>query len=92
MEIAIGTISVLLGMALSYLTFMRGRDKQVRSDATEQAKVSYKLDHIGRVVEDIRINDKDKDRQLVQLSETVVRVDESNKSAHKRIDKLEGKI
>lgn len=91
MEIAVGTISALLGMVVTYFTFMRGRDKEIKTDAKEQAKVSYKLDHIGSGVDDIRLELKDSDRQIGQLSEKVARIDEGVKSAHKRINKLEGK-
>lgn len=88
-EIAIGAISTLLGMAVTYFTFMRGRDKEIKTDAQEQAKVSYKLDHIGSGVDDIRLDLKDSDRQIGQINESLIRVDESVKSAHKRIDKID---
>lgn len=91
MDVAIGAVSVLFGMLITYLTFMRGRDKQIKNDASEQAKVSYKLDHIGSGVEDIKLELKDSDRQIGQLNEKVVRIEEGVKSAHKRINKLEGK-
>ena len=87
----IGVISALFGMFITYLTFMRNRDKDVRSDTTEQTRVSVKLDHIGKGVEDIKLELKDSDRQIGKLSEKVARIDEGVKSAHKRINKLEGK-
>lgn len=77
-------------MAVTYFTFMRGRDKEIKTDAKEQAKVSYKLDHIGSGVDDIRLDLKDSDRQIGNLNQELVRVDEIAKSAHKRIDKMEG--
>lgn len=90
MEVAIGAISVLFGMLISYLTFMKGRDKEIKTDATEQAKVSVKLDHISSGVDDIKLDLKTNERQINQLNTELVKVNESVKSAHKRIDRIVG--
>lgn len=92
MEVAIGAVSVLFGMLISYLTFMRGRDKDVRSDATENAKVSTKLDHISQGVDTIRIDLKSNEKHINQVSERVARVEESSKQAHLRINDLEKEV
>lgn len=91
MDVAIGAVSVLFGMLITYLTFLRGRDKEIKTDAAEQAKVSIQLNHISNGVNDIKLDLKTNERQINQLSEQVARIDEGVKSAHKRINKLEGK-
>mgnify|MGYP001392144136 CR=1 FL=1 len=91
MELALlGAISTVFGMVITYFTFMRGRDKTIRHDAEESAKVSTKLDHISRGVDDIRIDLKSNEKQINNVAERVTRVEESAKQAHLRINKLEG--
>lgn len=90
MEFAIlGAVSTVFGMVISYFTFMRGRDKNIRSDATKDAKVSTKLDYISSGVDDMRIDLRANQKEMGRMNEQLIRVDESTKSAHKRIDKLE---
>lgn len=91
MEITVGLISAVFGIVIGYLTFHRNRDKDVKSDATESAVVRTKLDAIGQGVDSIRIDLKANEKQMVHLGERVTRVEESSKSAHRRIDFLEGK-
>lgn len=86
----IGVVSALFGMLISYVTFTRGRDKDIKLDAQEQAKVSVQLSHISKGVDDIKLDLKTNERQIKDLSERLIKIDESTKSAHKRIDKLEG--
>ncbi|WP_042472752.1 hypothetical protein [Bacillus ndiopicus] len=86
----VGVLSALIGMALTYLAFMRNRDKDVQRSAAESAVISTKLDSINVGVENIRIDMKVEQRERMELSERVTRVEESSKSAHLRINKLEG--
>lgn len=91
MEWLIGVIGTLAGFLISYFSFQRTRDKDLKSDAKEDGVIKTKLDSIGKGVDDIRIDLKANEKQLIRMGEQLVRVDESTKSAHKRIDKLEGK-
>jgi hypothetical protein len=89
--VIIGFISMLLGTFIGFLTFNRSRDKDVRNDASESAVIRTKLDAISQSVESIRIDLRANEQRWNMLSETVIRVDESAKSAHKRIDALMNK-
>lgn len=81
----------LLGAALAVLTFNRNRDKDVREDASKSAVLETKLDNISRGVDDIKIDLKANEKQMVIFGERMVKVEESVKSAHKRIDAIENK-
>lgn len=91
LEALLAAGSVVFGMFISYFTFIRNRDKDVRQDATENAKVSAKLDHISRGVDDIRIDLKSNEREINRVAERVTRVEESTKQAHLRINKIENR-
>lgn len=89
MQIEFTVIGALFGFLISYFSFMRSRDKEVKKEASEVAVTNTKLDHIGSGVDSIRIDMKANDKRLEKLSEQIIRVDESAKSAHKRIDKID---
>lgn len=90
MEITIGIICTVGGFIVAYLTFIRNRDKDTRTGATESAVVRTKLDAIGQGVDSIRIDLKANEKEMSRVSERVTRVEESTKSAHRRIDNIEG--
>lgn len=81
--IAIGTF--LIGL----FTFNRNRDKDVKNDASESAVIRTKLDNISQGVESIRIDIRANEKRVSDLTERVVKVEESAKQAHKRLDTIE---
>ncbi|MEZ7170768.1 hypothetical protein [Sporosarcina sp. OR05] len=89
MNIEIGVIGALFGFLISYFSFLRSRDKDVKKEATEKVVTNTKLDHIGAGVNSIQVKMEVKDERMTALTEKVIRIDESAKSAHKRIDKIE---
>ena len=86
MYIEFGILGAIVGLAISFLTFNRNRDKDLKDKATNDAVIGTKLDGIGSSVESIRIDTKVTGRRLEEMSERVIRVEESAKQAHKRLD------
>lgn len=89
MTIEIGVLIAIGGLLLSFLAYQLNRTKEVKTDTRQDAKIQAQLDYIGKGVDDIRIDLKANERQMVQLGERVTRIEESNRSLHKRIDKME---
>lgn len=87
----IGALGTAFGVIIGFLSFSRNRDKDVRSDAAESAEIKTKLNSISQGVDSIRIDFKASEKRVTDLTELVIRIDESTKQAHKRIDKLEPK-
>lgn len=87
----VGLICTVIGLIIGLFTFNRNRDKDVRSDASESAVIRTKLDNISSGIDSIRIDIKANERRVSELSERVIRIEESAKSAHKRIDFIENK-
>ena len=85
-----GVLVTFLGLPIAYLALRRERNNDMKNDTTESAVIKTKLDSIITGVDTIRIDLKANEKQLYELKSEFVRLDESNKSAHKRIDKLEG--
>lgn len=87
-----GGIGTLVGFIITIATFTRNRDKDVRDGAAAEAIINAKLDTINGGVESLRVDIKVEQQARVALSERVIRVEESSKQAHKRIDGLEEKF
>lgn len=89
MTIEIGVLIAVGGLLISYLTYQLNKQKETKTDTAKDAQIKAQLDYIGKGVDDIRIDLKANERQMVALGERVTRVEESSKQAHKRIDNLE---
>lgn len=87
--ISVALICTVFGVVISYLTFQRGKSNDIRAETREDAETKAKLDYISKGVDDIRLDNKARDRQIQDLSKDLIEVKQSVKSAHHRIDSLE---
>lgn len=92
----VGLCCTLIGAVLGILGFTRTKNRDTREDtreaqaeAAKQTLVETKLDYISKGVDDIRLDIKAQDRKIQDVVERVTRLEESTKSAHKRIDSIE---
>ena len=88
-NISIALACTLLGAVLSFLTFQRNKGRDIRADTKEGAETKAKLDYIATEVDEIRLDNKSRDREVANINTRLIRVEESTKSAHKRLDGLE---
>ena len=79
---SIFTCHQLFGYALN-------KSKSIKADGQQSAEVKTELGYIRKGVDDIRIDLKASEKQMVALGERVTRVEESTKQAHKRLDTIE---
>lgn len=87
--ISIAFLSTLFGLIVGIATFSRNRDKDIKKDAQEDAETRAKLDYISRGVDDIKLDNKQRDRDMLKMSDRITIVEQSVKSLHKRVDTLE---
>jgi hypothetical protein len=90
MEAMIGIACTLLGLLIGILSFGRNRDKDIRADATRTAIIETKLDNISTGVKSIQDDLKENSKEMDDFSKRLTIVEESTKSAHKRIDTATG--
>lgn len=88
--ISIALMCSILGAIIGIATFSRNRDKDIKSDTKEDATTKAKLDYIATAVDEIRLDNKARDREMTEFNSRIIRLEESCKSAHKRIDGIEG--
>ncbi|MEI4615379.1 hypothetical protein [Bacillus cereus] len=89
MNIELGVLIALLSLAISYFAYALNRSKSMKADGQQSAEVKAELGYIRKGVDDIRIDLKASEKQMVALGERVTRVEESTKQAHKRLDTME---
>lgn len=87
--ISIALVCTILGVSVSFLGFQRNRKIDTKHETRESTTVAVKLDYISKGVDDIRLDIKAQDKKIGDLVERVVKVEESTKSAHHRIDSFE---
>ena len=88
-NISITIICTLLGAVIGFATFNRNRDKDIKKDAQEDAETKAKLDYISRGVDDIKLDNKQRDREFLEMNKRLTVVEQSVKSLHKRVDNFE---
>ncbi|GGG34402.1 hypothetical protein GCM10007425_31370 [Lysinibacillus alkalisoli] len=91
MTIDVPVLVGVLGLVVAGLGYIINRDRDRKNDTKQDAQVSAQLQHISEGVNDIRIDLKASERQMMIYGERITRVEESNKQAHHRINKLEDK-
>lgn len=88
---ALGLVIAFQGFQLNKKKHQSDRQKEEKDDAKTDAEIRAQLGYISKGVDDIRIDLKANERQMVALGERVTRVEESSKQAHKRLDNIENK-
>ncbi|TXR73435.1 hypothetical protein DN400_17710 [Bacillus sp. AR8-1] len=89
MTIEIGVLIAIASALIGYFSYSLNRSKEIKSDGQRGAEMKAKLEYISKGVDDIRIDQKASERQMVSFGERITRVEESAKQAHKRLDNLE---
>lgn len=89
----------LCSVIFAAITISRNGKKDVIADAKEQATINVKLDNISNVVTDIKYDISATKKEIAEMSKRlqdaelqIAKVEESTKSAHKRIDSVEERI
>lgn len=87
--ISIALICTILGAILGYSNFQRNKSKDTKEEGKAQGITALKLDYISKGVDDIRLDIKAQDRKIEDINSRLIKVEESTKSAHHRIDGIE---
>lgn len=89
--ISIAMVCSIIGVFGTLWSINRNRTKDIQNNTKEDAIFSTKLDYISRGVDDIKLDNKARDRQIQDLAKDLIEVKQSVKSAHHRIDTIEMK-
>lgn len=87
----IGVLGTILGGILSYAAFSRNSKKDSESEGKEAGTILTEIGYIKANTEEIKSEQKEQRRTNIELLSRLSAVESSTKSAHHRIDRLEGK-
>lgn len=82
----VGVVFGLSGMLVAWLTWIRYRRQDVSQEAGADASVRLDIEYIKRGVDNIQIDQRAMRDDMGRMADRLARVEESAKSAHKRID------
>jgi hypothetical protein len=88
-NIIIGIASAFIGILAGAIAIKRTLKNDIKEESNAQTKFEMQLNYISRGVDDIKLDMKMQDNKINGVIERVAKVEESAKSAHKRIDDLE---
>lgn len=84
----ISVLSVAFSIFFGLKSSKRADSDAVENKARESATVNVKLDEIGKNVQDIKYDISATKKEVQQLSDRIIVVEQSVKSAHHRIDTI----
>jgi peptidoglycan hydrolase CwlO-like protein len=88
--ISIALICSLIGCVGTLLTISRNKSKDTKEETEGITKITQEIKYVSKGVDDIKYDMRDINRNISEVNEKVIRLEESCKSAHKRLDNLEG--
>lgn len=88
--ITIASLSAIIGVGATLITLYRDSKKsivkEVEQDAEHSVSVREEIKYISRGIEDIKYDTRSLSNTTTTMNERLIRVEESVKSAHNRID------
>ena len=95
MNFNMADIMSILGIAgtilFGYLAFFRASKSESEDEGKNAGQIASDMGYVKKGIEDINAKLERSDILHRELCERVGKVEESTKSAHKRIDRMEGK-
>lgn len=87
----ISGVSVAFGLYAGITNLKRNEKKDAQTEASEMTTVIVKLENIGNGITEIKNEMSSVKIDIKEDRERIIRVEESAKQAHKRIDSLENR-
>jgi hypothetical protein len=87
----IGAGGTLSAVAFGFLGYKKGLERDSYHSGNDRGSIASDIEYIKRRTDDVLLEQKDTNKSINALAERVTRVEESAKSAHKRIDQIEEK-
>ena len=88
----IGVLGTILGGVLSYAAFHRNSKKDSESEGKEAGTMLTEIGYIKGGIDRIERKQDAQDARYISMAERMSAVESSAKSAHHRIDRLEGHL
>ena len=87
-ETIISILIALVALLLTALSFRRTSNQDTSATATERATMTADIRYIRSSIDDIKLDNKAIQKDIGDLKTKVVEIEQSTKSAHKRLDDM----
>ena len=87
-ETIISLVVAVAALLFTAASFKRNKFQDNSANATERATMTADIRYIRSSVDDIKLENKAIQRDIIDMRERVVAVEQSTKSAHNRIDEI----
>lgn len=88
----LGIVATVCGILFAYISYQKSRTDDDKTDGKKDGMVLTELGYIKSGVDDIKRKQEKQDERHLEVVERLSNVESSTKSAHKRIDDLEGHL
>jgi septal ring factor EnvC (AmiA/AmiB activator) len=89
--VVIAALSLSLSTYVAIRNNRKADDKDIADKVARDTRIDLKLEEISNYVKEMRDDYSDTKRQFTEMNRQLVIVEQSVKSAHHRIDRMEGK-
>lgn len=86
--IVVSVISVSFAIYFGLKSNRRADNQDIANTASNNAIINMKLDTIGDNVKEIKVDVAETKKQYIDMDKRLVKVEESTKSAHHRLDAI----
>lgn len=84
--VLLGILGTLSGIALGWIGKAKQAKDEARNDGINDGALRVDMEYIKRGVDAVQVEQKVQGKRSDDLTERVIRVEESTKQAHKRLD------
>ena len=91
-NVTLGIVCTVIGTVLGIIGAINYAKKDTKEETQCTTRLETKIDYTARGIDDIKLDNKEQSRRIISINDRLIVVEESAKSAHKRIDKLEGDV
>lgn len=85
----LGAFMTLISVTVAIFTFYFNRKKESGDDGAFKGSLKTDIEYIKKGVDELKSDNKDIKEEVDDLKERIVRVEDSTKSAHHRLDTID---
>lgn len=82
-------VGAMSSIVFAYIGYLKGLKRDSYSEGTVRGTLETDIAYIKHRTDDVLLEQKDTNKSINALAERVTRVEESTKSAHRRIDRID---
>ena len=87
-ETALAIFVPLIALMFTAMSFSRNKHHDTSAEATERANLAADVKYIRSGIDDMKVENRKTREDVSELTKKVVVIEESAKSAHRRIDEI----